>query len=230
MNLDSRLGTVAAMVRQGSRMADIGTDHGRLPVWLLTKGVCPSAVAADLRPGPAAAARRTVREAGLADRIEVRIGDGLSVLAPGEAEDIVIAGMGGETIAAILAAAPWVKNPGIRLVLQPMSRPEELRRFLLTEGFAIGEERVAFAAGKWYTALWAVAGGIQPAGEEALFYVGKVPPLDGAPYLQAVSGRLRRQAAGLRRSAARGREAEHWERLARRVDEYRLGGWKPWDV
>ena len=128
--LDARLSAVAALVREGRRVADIGTDHALLPVWLVRTGRCPAAVASDIRQGPAAAARRQVEKAALSDRISVRVGDGLAPLAPGEAEDIVIAGMGGETVAEILAAAPWVRNKAYHLVLQPMSKPEKLRQFL----------------------------------------------------------------------------------------------------
>ena len=136
MKLDQRLSAVAALVRLGSRLADIGTDHAYLPVWLVQNGVCPAAIAADLRPGPLEAARRHVAAAGLEDRISLRLGDGLAPVFPGEADDIVIAGMGGETIAAILAAADWLADARLRLVLQPMSRAEETRRWLLKNGFS----------------------------------------------------------------------------------------------
>lgn len=117
--LDIRLQKVAALVRPGSRLADIGTDHAYLPTALVQRGVCPTAIASDVRPGPVQAARRTVEAAGLNDKIDVRLGDGLEPIRPDEAEDIVIAGMGGETIAAILAAAPWVKDGRYRLICSP---------------------------------------------------------------------------------------------------------------
>ncbi len=142
MRLDDRLTACAELVRRGSRMADIGTDHAHLPVYLVENGVCPGAVASDIRPGPAAAARRTVEQAGLTDKIVVRVGDGLAPLQPGECGDIVIAGMGGETIAAILSVPAWIREGGVRLILQPMTRAEALHRFLLANGFAIGTETV----------------------------------------------------------------------------------------
>ena len=115
--LDERLKTVAALVRPGSRVADIGTDHGYLPVYLVKEGICPRAIAADLRSGPLESARRHVTAAGLSDRIDLRLGDGLTPIEPQEVDDMIIAGMGGETIAGILAAADWVRQPRLRLIL-----------------------------------------------------------------------------------------------------------------
>lgn len=103
----------------GSVLADIGTDHAHLPVYLVERGVCPRAIASDLRPGPAEAARKSIRAAGLTDMVEVRIGDGLTPVAAGEVDDIAVAGMGGETIAGILEACPWIRDPRYRLVLRP---------------------------------------------------------------------------------------------------------------
>ena len=142
ITLDKRLSAVAALVRQGSRLADIGTDHAYLPVYLVQAGVCPSAIASDIGEGPLEAARRTVTENGLTSEIALRLGDGLSTVTDQEVDDVAIAGMGGETIAAILEAAPWVQNAGIRLILQPMTRAEDLRRWLLTNGFTVLEEHL----------------------------------------------------------------------------------------
>ena len=160
--LDKRLRCVAGLVRPGSVLADIGTDHAHLPVWLVKEGVCPRAVAADIRIGPAAAARRSVEAAGLEERIDVRVGDGLAPLCPGEADDIVIAGMGGETIASILGAAPWTKDGRYRLILQPMTRHECLRRFLLTGGFDILSEQIVQEGRRRYLVLACAYTGAPP--------------------------------------------------------------------
>ena len=93
ITLDKRLSAVAALVRQGSRLADIGTDHAYLPVHLVQSGVCPSAIASDIGAGPLDAARRTVTENGLTSEIALRLGDGLATVLAGEVEDIAIAGM-----------------------------------------------------------------------------------------------------------------------------------------
>lgn len=185
--LDKRLRCVAGLVRPGSVLADIGTDHAHLPVWLVKEGVCPRAVAADIRIGPAAAARRSVEAAGLEERIDVRVGDGLAPLCPGEADDIVIAGMGGETIASILEAAPWTKDGRYRLILQPMTRHECLRRFLLTGGFDILSEQIVQEGRRRYLVLaWCLYR--RPAGDRRSRVLYRPPAAARGVRLSAESG------------------------------------------
>ena len=185
--LSKRLAAVAAMVRQGSRVADIGTDHAYLPVHLAENGTVPSAIASELRRGPFAAA-------GLADKIAVRLGDGLSSVSPDEVDDIVIAGMGGETIAAILAAAPWVRDGRLRLILQPMSKIEVLHAFLLTEGFAIDEE-ITVRDGHDYVVLRAHFADLPPIDDPFLFWRGAFKAPDGRDYWQKTAAYLKVRAA-----------------------------------
>ena len=106
-HLDARLAAAAAYVRPGHIAADIGCDHGKLSAWLAGSGCCPLVFACDLREGPLQKARMTC--APWADKIQFRLGSGLSVLQPGEATEIIIAGMGAETVLEILDAAPWVR-------------------------------------------------------------------------------------------------------------------------
>lgn len=196
--LGVRLSAVAARIRQGARVADIGTDHALLPVWLLQSGRCPSAVASDIGEGPAAAARRTVAGAGLETTISVRVGDGLSPVLPDEVDDVVIAGMGGETIAEILAAAPWVADARYRLVLQPMSKPERLRTFLAENGFSIQEEDVAAEGERLYTVMTVAFTGERCSLTYAEALMGRIPhTADGARYMQKLGGRIAEHLAGL---------------------------------
>ena len=125
--LDPRLSLCASFVPAGAKLADIGTDHGYLPIWLAKTGRVIHAVAADLRPGPLERAKENVRKYQVEDIVELRLSDGLQAFLPEEADFIVIAGMGGEVIASILGALPAEGNRR-RLVLQPMTRAEELRR------------------------------------------------------------------------------------------------------
>ncbi len=191
--LDFRLQTVASLVRQGSRLADIGTDHALLPCALVQNGHCPLAIASDVRVGPCEAARRSVAAAQLEERVEVRLGDGLATVLPEEVDDIVIAGMGGETIAAILDAAPWTKEVRYRLVLQPMTRAEKLRRFLYENGFSIDEERIADDGKRCYTVMCVsyCGGGFIPTEEQC--FVGKVPLPHGKPLLARACRALQKQ-------------------------------------
>ncbi len=191
--LDSRLKAVASFVRQGSRVADIGTDHALLPCALVAAGHCPSAIASDVRKGPVAAAERSVSAVGLSQKVHIRLGDGLSTIRPDEAEDIVIAGMGGETIADILQRAPWTKAKTYRFILQPMTRAERLRRFLFENGFSIDEEKVVVDGNRCYTVLCVCYTGKCFVPEEAVCFVGKIPLPDGAVYLERVCRRLRKQ-------------------------------------
>lgn len=139
VRLTPRLQAVADRV-SGEVLADIGTDHAYLPAYLLQNGKISGAIAADLRPGPLARAKFTAREAGC--RMEFRLCDGLTGFRRGEADVIVLAGMGGENIARILAGAPWSDWTGIQLILQPMSTQPELRRWLWTHGFVISWEKL----------------------------------------------------------------------------------------
>ena len=197
--LDNRLLCAASLVRPGSRVADIGTDHAYLPVYLVKHGICPSAIASDIRRGPADNARQNVAQAGLSDCIEVRLGDGLAGIAPDEVDDIVIAGMGGETIADILQAAVWVRHARYHLVLQPMTRPEQLRRYLLTNGFALEQEHVIQDGRHLYTVMAASYTGAPPITDEAAYYRGALGA-DGRDFLQKEIDRLHRQEQGARLS------------------------------
>ncbi len=212
--LDARLTQVAAFVRNGSRLADIGTDHALLPAELVRQGICTYAIASDIKEGPVAAATRTVAEAGLADKINIRLGSGLETVKPDEVDDIVIAGMGGETIAMILNDAPWVKHERYRLVLQPMTRAEKLRRYLWENGFDILTE-VALQEGKhWYTVIHAEFVGNSFIPDELLCHIGRIPLPEGEGYLQTVKNRLRKQQQGDPTAAE----------LLRRIDEYEQNG------
>lgn len=177
IKLKPRLKMAADMVRQGSRVADIGTDHAYLPACLILEGKIPSAIGADLRKGPLENAEATVRANNIADKVQLRLSDGLNFVMPDEVDDIVIAGMGGILIAEILTAAPWVKDKSKRLILQPQSHSEDVRKYLFDNGFEIMEENACFEDGKVYICLCAeYTGNIQSHTEgEILFgkFIGR---------------------------------------------------------
>lgn len=183
-------------------MADVGTDHGYLPVYLLQQGRISRAIASDIVDGPLQHARQTAAEYGV-DGIDVRLCPGLDAIAPHEADTVVIAGMGGETIQAILTAAPWTADGSHLLLLQPMTKVEYLRKWLIDNEYAFTEERLVWDKDHLYP-VFAVRGGTQPPLTPAQQYGGVL--LDGDPlygaYLDERIGKLQRAVEGLQKSSA----------------------------
>ena len=153
INLDNRLFLCAQNVRPGKIVADVGTDHAYLPIYLVENKTIPHAIATDLREGPLLNAQKNILKYNLETKIETRLSDGLNEVNPEEVDDIVIAGMGGELIAKIVARASWLKDTSKHLVLQPMSAEQELREFLAREKFKIVSEKAVVSYGKVYTVM-----------------------------------------------------------------------------
>lgn len=157
LELTARLRLIADWVRPGSRLADIGTDHAHLPVWLSIHGRVESAIASDLRKGPLERAKENGAAYG-AKNVDYRLGNGLDGIRPEEADTIVIAGMGGENIVSILTAAPWTRDGQHTLLLSPHTKSEELRNFLSKNGYAIIREALVQDRGTIYPVMEVTAG------------------------------------------------------------------------
>lgn len=157
--LDSRLSAVADLVRSGTRFADVGTDHAYLPVSLLRKGKIEYAVCSDLRKGPLKNAEETVNKYGVADKVDLRLSDGLDAYKQGEVNEIAIAGMGGLLISEFIERTEWLKTPDIHLILQPMTHAENLRKTLYKNGFYIDKEVAAKDGDKLYIIISAYFSG-----------------------------------------------------------------------
>lgn len=189
-----RLKTLAALVPPRRVVADIGTDHALLPIYLVASGRIPRAIAGDVSPGSCAKARRAVAAAGLSAAIDVRLGPGLTVLAPGEADVLVIAGLGGLTIAEILADGKEVATAAELVLLQPMRDPAELRRRLAALGFRLEYEALVREGKRFYVLMVAVPGTMpaypEPILEIGPFLVARPDPLL-APYVKARIARER---------------------------------------
>ncbi|MNQ83977.1 tRNA (adenine(22)-N(1))-methyltransferase [compost metagenome] len=156
VKLSKRLQMIADRVPKGSKVADIGSDHALLPTYLAQQGIIVAAVAGEVNPGPFEAAQRQVLESGLAKIIQVRSGDGLAVIEPGEVNVITIAGMGGSLMASILEAGKS-KLAGVQhLILQPNVGEDHVRRWLLTNGWKLESEAILEEDGKIYEILTAV--------------------------------------------------------------------------
>ncbi len=151
--LDKRLQLVADMVDSGVVVADIGTDHAYLPVYLVEQGKIPSAIASDLRKGPLEHAKNAVESAGLQDKIDLRLSDGLDAILPYETDYVVMAGMGGILISQLIERATWLKDTTKTLILQPMTDAPLLRSFLAQNGFSILCERAISDTRHSYTVI-----------------------------------------------------------------------------
>lgn len=202
LELTLRLQRLADWVTPGACVADIGTDHGCLPVWLVLNGRCTGAIASDIRKGPLSRAEETAAFYGVSGRVDLRLCDGLAGIAPEEADTIVIAGMGGENITMILAAAPWTADGKHTLLLQPMSRAEVLRGFLSDHGYRILREQLVLDRGTIYPVFQAAAGKMslsigQQYGGAALLH----DPLEDRYLIERIV-RLQGAVAGLNRSSA----------------------------
>ena len=219
LQLQPRLQMLADLVPPGAILADVGTDHGYLPVYLLQKGAIKRAIASDIGAEPLDHARRTAEEYGAA--LELRLCDGLAGIAPHEVDTVVIAGMGGESIISILSAAPWTKD-GCRLILQPMTRQELLRRWLAENGYRFTAEHLVEDKGTIYPIL-CVEGGEQPSLSEAETYAGLLladDPLYGE-YLTRQMARLQKAADGMRRSQDKACKANALDSLCEALAEKR---------
>jgi tRNA (adenine22-N1)-methyltransferase len=153
--LGKRLLSAANFVRQGAYLADIGTDHAYLPLFLLARGVIGRAVCADINEGPLASAVENARECGLSDRITFTLTNGAIGLSDMGITDYAICGMGGELIAEIIDASEHLKEKGVHLILQPMTKQAHLRKYLAKEGFSILSEDYSHEVGRYYLTILA---------------------------------------------------------------------------
>ena len=151
--IGKRLISASEFVRQDAYLADIGTDHAYLPLFLLNEGRISRAVCADINAGPLENAERNAREFGFADKISFVRTNGAEGLSDFGITDYAVCGMGGELIADIIERSPHLKNKNLRLILQPMSRQAYLRRYLSESGFAFVSESYSEDAGKYYLCL-----------------------------------------------------------------------------
>ena len=220
LNLSPRLALCAELVREGRALADIGTDHAYLPIKLLLTGKTPCAVAADVNEGPLASAERNARRFGVGDRLKLLLSDGLCALSPSDADDIVIAGMGGELMLRMITETEWLKDAEKRLILQPMSSMGDLRLGLAAAGFEVMTEHAVTDAGKPYSAFTVSYTG-KPSGTDELFpFMGKLEP--GGEAVKAYAQKTLREIRNRISGAAHNRERELEENLfraAKKIEE-----------
>lgn len=155
MNLTPRLQAIADSINEFEVLADIGTDHAFLPIYLMQKAKIKKAIATDINKGPIDIAQERIKKYKFEDKIETRQGNGMTVIEPNEADVIVIAGMGGMLIAEIIEQSKSVAMAAKILVMQPMLDSGKLRRYLLQNGFKIFGEELAKEDRKIYEIIWA---------------------------------------------------------------------------
>ncbi len=153
MKLSNRLEMVVSFVKPGEAAADVGTDHGHVPVELVRRGIVKHAYAMDVRKGPLSKAEENIAAAGLKEKIETRLSDGVNKLCAGEAESVIIAGMGGELVIHIMEEGRHVWDTVEQWVLSPHSELNKVREWLENNGFQIVKEDMVFEEGKFYTVL-----------------------------------------------------------------------------
>lgn len=223
MYLDERLRLAADFVRPGAAVADIGTDHGYLVCHLVATRKCPTAFACDIAPGPLARARQTIKTAGLENKITTVLCDGLAGVKPHAVDDIVIAGMGGDTIASIMEGWAGKTNKDKRFILQPMTKPEHLRQRLCEMGFLLEKEDAAQCSGRAYVVMAARYTGIKTKASLLFSYMGLFGEKEfwdnaAVSYLKGVYALCAKKALGF---AAGGNEAEagEYRSIARQMRE-----------
>ncbi|MEG1409913.1 MAG: class I SAM-dependent methyltransferase [Terrisporobacter sp.] len=170
MKLTNRLLKIASLVTPNKRLADIGTDHGYIPVYLLNKGIIDYAILADINKGPLENARSEVNRNKLQDKVDLRLGSGIEVLKKGEVEEIIIAGMGGILIGELLEANKEVAKSSERLILQPMQAQEDLRIYLLNNGYEILDECLEKEDFRLYEIIVAKYSGKNTKVEDEIYY------------------------------------------------------------
>ncbi len=214
IKLTPRLETLAALVDRSELTADIGTDHAYLPVYLIERGKAKRAIASDIAEGPLARAAETVRKHGMSGMISLRLGAGLEPLTPVDTADtIIIAGMGGETIAEILERSPENVSAAKLIITQPMSSVPEFRDYIYQSGYSDIREYLAVEGGKIYNIISmsptrTVHAPLEPherlAGRDLL----ERKPKNFDKYLKKLTNALEAKIIGLSRSAAPEAKAE----------------------
>ena len=155
MKLSKRLQTIADFVKKGSVVADIGTDHAHIPIYLIKNNIISKAYACDINAGPLEKAKENINYYGVKN-IELRLSNGLEKLKTDEADTFIIAGMGGELITDILEKGRIFFDAERKFILSPHTKTDEVRKYLLSNGFEITKEDMCIDEGKFYTVMEAL--------------------------------------------------------------------------
>jgi len=225
LHLSKRLMAVAEYIEHGSRVADIGTDHGYLPVWLIQNNVCDYVIAADIGEGPLNQAKRFAAEYLAEERITFVLTDGLSGIQAELIDTIVLAGMGGETIINILNA--FVPHAGEhKLIVQPQSKIGELTIWLYNAGYKIAKQRLVRERGNIYTVM-KVSAGASEKPDDAEMYISRTLYESGDPllagYIDLNISKLTRALAGVSKAGRDKEKKAHLNAAVRGLNKMKEG-------
>lgn len=196
INLSERMLMAARMVRSGNAVADIGTDHAYLPAYLILRGISPKALACDVRKGPLENAKKTVESYSIEDKVTLRLSDGFDEIEPFEADDFIMCGMGGTLMEQLVSRTCWLKDKSKRIIVQPQSHAEDIRRFFVENGFEILFEDACVDSGKLYCAMAVEYTGKIEEKSLSYIYSGKLPECkkpEAKMYLKNIHSRLRKK-------------------------------------
>lgn len=174
MILPKRLSLIASMVDRGAVVADIGTDHAHLPIYLVNNNMCSSALACDIKESPLETGRQNIVLCHLEDKIQTRLSDGLSNIKSNEADTFTIAGMGGDMIIHILSSCPYIFDDKYTLILQPMTKYPTLMGWLFDNGFEIIRQECIHEGKHCYTVIKACFSGEKISHEPEDEFLGKL--------------------------------------------------------
>ena len=172
--ISNRLLKCAEMVNSGAKIADIGTDHAYIPIYLALNGKISYALACDISPGPLNNAKNNIEKYKFDKIIKTRLSDGLESIEENEADEIIIAGMGGNTIIKILQDCKWKNKKEKKFILQPVQHEDDLRLYLAESGHKITKEKAVICSGKVYTVMVAVFTGVPYSLSPEEVYIGKL--------------------------------------------------------
>ena len=212
MELSKRLYAVAGLVTEGASVADIGTDHGYVPIYLVESGIASKVIALDVNQGPLNRARMHIVGHGLGDRIETRLSDGLAMIRPGEVDTVIASGMGGPLTIRILQEGKEVADQLNALILQPQSEICRVRRFLTENGYRIEQEDMVLEDGKYYPVMRVVHGTKEPYEEWEYLYGKRLLEARHPVLLEFLKRELRIKESILEQLAGRSGSESAWER------------------
>lgn len=221
-DLSNRLSTIADFVPQNSKVCDIGTDHGYLAIELSKSGKAKTVIATDIAEKPLANAAKNIEKAN-AENISLRLCNGLSAVNPEETDTVIIAGMGGEVIASILQNGSNItERKSVRLILQPTTSPEALRRFLYENGYMVVQEKAVFENNKLYSVMLAQFTGESCILQDFLYYIGKLTPENeaSAMYIKKQQKRAEKCMLSLENIKAKQTEYQHYKSVFYGITEF----------